>query len=113
MTAKPNNELLPGTLEMIILATLRRESLHGYAIAKKIQENSGDLLRAEEGSLYPALQRLLIEGRVSAAWGVSARNRRVRIYKLTPTGRQQLDQEMKSMGRMIEGLNRIMRLAES
>jgi DNA-binding PadR family transcriptional regulator len=59
------------------------------------------------------LQRLLIEGRVSAAWGVSARNRRVRIYKLTPTGRQQLDQEMKSMGRMIEGLNRIMRLAES
>lgn len=113
MTVKSNNELLPGTLEMLILATLRGESLHGYAIAKKIHENSGNLLRAEEGSLYPALQRLLIEGWVSGAWGVSARNRRVRIYKLTPAGRKQLDQEMKSMGRMIEGLNRIMRLAES
>jgi len=87
--------------------------MHGYAIAQRIHQNSGNLLRAEEGSLYPALQRLLIEGWVSAEWGMSSRNRRVRIYKLTPTGREQLDREVKSMDRMIEGLTRIMRLAES
>jgi len=113
MAGKSDGELLPGTLEMLILATLRLEAMHGYAIAQRIHQNSGNLLRAEEGSLYPALQRLLIEGWVSAEWGMSSRNRRVRIYKLTPTGREQLDREVKSMDRMIEGLTRIMRLAES
>jgi len=113
MSEKSEGELLPGTLEMLILATLRLEALHGYAIAQRIHVNSGSLLRAEEGSLYPALQRLLIEGWVSAEWGVSSRNRRVRIYKLTAAGRKQLEREMKSMDRLIEGLTRIMRLAES
>ena len=75
MVAKPKGELIPGTLEMLILATLRREPLHGYAIAQRIHQESGSLLRAEEGSLYPALQRLLMDGWVSAAWGVSSRNR--------------------------------------
>ena len=113
MAQKTGEELLPGTLEILILATLRLEALHGYALAQRIYDNSGNLLRAEEGSLYPALQRLLIEGWVTAEWGMSSRNRRVRIYKLTAAGRKQLDREIKSMDRMIEGLTRIMRLAES
>ena len=106
-------DLLPGTLEMLILATLDREPLHGYAIAQRIQQKSGDLLRAEEGSLYPALQRLLIEGWVTATWGTSARNRRVRTYKLTPAGRKQLNREMKRVARLIEGLTRVMRPSEA
>src|SRR5437588_7129092 len=113
MATKSNGDLLPGTLEMLILVTLRREPLHGYAIAQRIQQNSGDLLHTEEGSLYPALQRLLIEGWVSAEWGTSARNRRVRIYTLTAAGRKQLTGEMKRMGRVIDGISRIMRLCES
>ena len=106
-------DLLPGTLEMLILATLGREPLHGYAIAQRIQQKSGDLLRAEEGSLYPALQRLLIEGWVSAAWGMSARNRKVRIYTITPAGRKQLSRERKRMSRLIDGIVRVMRPSET
>ena len=98
---------------MLILATLDRGALHGYAIAQRIQQKSGDLLRAEEGSLYPALQRLLIEGWATAAWGTSARNHRVRVYKLTPAGRKQLQREMKRVGRLIEGLARVMRPSEA
>jgi transcriptional regulator len=113
MVTKPEGELLPGTLEMLILATLRREPLHGYAIARCIHQESGNLLRAEEGSLYPALQRLLIEGWVSAEWGLSSRNRKVRIYTLTPAGRRQLSRQMAFMGRQIDGLSRVMRFSES
>jgi len=98
---------------MLILAMLRREPLHGYAIAQRIHQESGNLLRTEEGSLYPALQRLLIEGWVSAEWGVSSRNRKVRIYTLTPAGHKQLRRQMKFIGRQIDGLNRIMRFSES
>jgi PadR family transcriptional regulator PadR len=106
-------DLLPGTLEMLILITLRREPLHGYAIAQRIQQTSDELLRIEEGSLYPALQRMLIEGWVAAEWGVSARNRRVRIYTLTPAGRKQLNREVKRVGRVIDGLVRVMRPSET
>ena len=113
MAATAKGELLPGTLEMLILVTLRREPLHGYAIAQRIQQNSGDLLRAEEGSLYPALQRLLIEGWVSAEWGTSARNRRVRVYTLTAAGRKQLGREVKRVGRLIDGITRVMRPVET
>ena len=113
MTNQSRGDLLPGTLEMLILSTLRSQPLHGYAIAQRIHQNSGNLLRAEEGSLYPALQRLLVHGLVSAEWGLSARNRRVRIYKLTADGRKHLEREMKSMGRLIEGLTRVMRFTES
>jgi PadR family transcriptional regulator PadR len=113
MATKTQGDLLPGTLEMLILVTLRREPLHGYAIAQRIQQDSGDLLRAEEGSLYPALQRLMIEGWVSAEWGMSARNRRVRIYTLTASGRKQLDREVKRVGRLIDGLTRMMRPSET
>jgi PadR family transcriptional regulator PadR len=102
-------DLLPGTLEMLILVTLRREPLHGYAIAQRIHQTSDDLLRVEEGSLYPALQRILIEGWASAEWGTSARNRRVRIYTLTAAGRKQLSKETKRVGRLIDGIARVIR----
>jgi transcriptional regulator len=113
MTNTAKGDLLPGTLEMLILETLRRGSLHGYAIAKRIRQDSGDLLRAEEGSLYPALQRLLIEGWVSANWGTSERNRRVRVYTLTSAGRKQLSREKKRVGRLLDGIARVMRLSEA
>lgn len=113
MPAPDKGDLLPGTLEMLILVTLRREPLHGYAIAQRIQQNSDELLRVEEGSLYPALQRMLIEGWVSAAWGMSARNRRVRIYTLTSAGRKQMSQEIKRVGRVMDGIARVMRPSEA
>ena len=100
-------DVLPGTLEMLILVTLRRESLHGYAIAKRIQQDSDELLRAEEGSLYPALQRLLIQGWVTAKWGMSSRHRRVRLYTLTPAGRKQLLREITRVSRAIDGITRM------
>jgi PadR family transcriptional regulator PadR len=107
------NAVLPGTLEMLILATLRRESLHGYAISQRIQQNSNDFLRVEEGSLYPALQRLLIEGWVSAKWGTSARNRRIRVYTLTSTGQKQLSREVRRVNRVIEGIAGVLRPSET
>ena len=112
MPAIDKGDLLPGTLEMLILVTLRHQPLHGYAIAQRIQQNSDDLLRVEEGSLYPALQRMLIEGWVSAEWGMSARNRRVRIYTLTAAGRKQLSRETKRVGRLIDDIVRVMRPSE-
>src|SRR5215469_11330703 len=107
------NTLLPGTLEMLVLQTLSRGPLHGYAIAQHIQRVSQDLLQVEEGSLYPALQRLLREGWVSAEWGVSARNRRVRTYRISTAGIAQLEKEVSSFERALQGINRVMRPAES
>ena|SRR6266852_4420173 len=106
-------ELLPGTLEMLILQTLRRGALHGYAIAQYLQRTSDDAFQVEEGSLYPALQRLLREGWVAAEWGISARNRKVRTYRITPEGLAQLDRETSSFERILAGIARIMRPAES
>ena len=91
--AKNRNELLPGTLEMLILKTLSIESMHGYGIAQHIQMLSADVLMVEEGSLYPALQRMLVKGWVLAEWKISANNRRARFYRLTPDGRRQLKDE--------------------
>jgi PadR family transcriptional regulator PadR len=113
MATTGKGDLFPGTLEMLIMTTLRREPLHGYAIAQRIQQNSGDLLHAEEGSLYPALQRLVVEGWATARWGMSVRNRRVRVYTLTPAGRKQLNREMKRVGRLIDGIARLMRPSEA
>lgn len=98
---------------MMILQTLRRGPLHGYALAQLIKRSSGDLLQIEEGSLYPALQRMLKAGWVTAEWGVSARNRRVRIYKVTAAGRKQLEREVSSFERMLQGIARVMRPSES
>lgn len=97
----------------MILQTLRRGALHGYAIAQHIQQASREVLQVEEGSLYPALQRLLREGWVAANWGMSARNRKVRTYRLTPAGRKQLGREIAGFERLLEGIGRVMRPAES
>jgi len=106
-------DLLPGTLEMLILQTLRRGALHGYAIAQHIQQTSQDILQVEEGSLYPALQRLLREGWVAADWDISARNRKVRTYKLTAAGRKQLEREIAGFERLLAGIDHVMRPMES
>jgi PadR family transcriptional regulator PadR len=105
--------LFPGALEMMVLQTLRGRPLHGYAIAQHIQQTSDELLQIEEGTLYPALQRLLREGWVAAEWGVSRTNRRVRIYKITAAGRKQLQREMSSFERMLRGIARVMEPSET
>ena len=98
---------------MMILQTLRRKPLHGYALAQVIKRNSDDLLQVEEGSLYPALQRMLKSGWVAAEWGISARNRKVRVYKITPAGRKQLEREVSSFQQMLDGIARVMKAVQS
>ncbi len=105
------DELLPGTLDMLILQTLKRGSKHGYGIAQFIQSISDDVLQVEEGSLYPALQRLLVKGWVKAEWGTSDNNRRARYYTLTPAGRKQLGVESDNFSRMVEAIARVMQAA--
>jgi transcriptional regulator len=106
-------DLFPGALEMMILRTLKRQPLHGYALVQHIKRSSQDLLQIEEGSLYPALQRLLKEEFVKADWGVSSTNRRVRIYKLTAAGAKHLEREVSSFERMLEGITRVLAPEES
>ena len=113
MNDKSSRDLFPGSLEMMILQTLRRERMHGYALAQTIRQASDHLLQVEEGSLYPALLRMLRAGWVSAEWGLSARNRRVRVYRITPSGRKQLDREVSAFERMLEGIDRVMKVTES
>jgi len=93
---------------MMVLRTLKRQPLHGYALAQHIKRTSNDLLQIEEGSLYPALQRLLKAELVKAEWGMSATNRRVRIYKLTQAGAKHLEREVSSFERMLEGITRVL-----
>ena len=106
-------DLFPGALEMMILRTLKRQPMHGYALAQHIKRTSEDLLQIEEGSLYPALQRLLKEELLTAEWGVSSTNRRVRIYKLTKAGAKHLQQEVSRFERMLEGITRVLAPGES
>ena len=101
-------DLFPGALEMMVLRTLKRQPLHGYALAQHIKRTSNDLLQIEEGSLYPALQRLLKEELVKAEWGTSATGRRVRIYKLTPAGVKHLEHEVSKFETMLEGITRVL-----
>ena len=108
----PNDDprgLFPGALEMMILRTLRREPLHGYAIARSIRETSADLLRVEEGSLYPALQRMLKARWIEGAWVTSPQNHRVRQYRLTSAGRKRLERESSQFDRMFTGILKVMR----
>jgi len=107
----PSPELLPGTLYMLILRTLARGPLHGYAIAKRIKESSEAALEIEEGSLYPALNRMLVKGWLTAEWGVSDNNRKARFYSLTPAGRKQLDEETQQFDRLIQAIQLVMRTA--
>ena len=101
-------DLFPGALEMMILRTLKRQPLHGYALVQQIKRTSNDLLQIEEGSLYPALQRLLKQEFVKAEWSTSSTNRRVRIYKLTAPGVRHLEHEVSSFERMLEGITRVL-----
>ena len=113
MKKQNQRDLFPGALEMMILRTLKRQPLHGYALVQHIKRNSNDLLQIEEGSLYPALQRLLKEDLVKAEWSISATNRRVRIYKLTVAGAKHLEREVSRFEKMLEGITRVLAPGES
>ncbi len=106
-----NPELLPGTLYMMVLRTLAAGPLHGYAIAKRIRQASGGDLVIEDGSLYPALNRMLVKGWLKAEWGTSENNRRARFYKLTPQGRKQLEHEAGQFERLIKSIQLVMKSA--
>ena len=111
-TRKPERQdLLPGTLDMLILKSLTRGVMHGYGVAEHIRQLSDEVLHVEEGSLYPALQRLQLQGLIASEWGQSANNRRARYYRLTPAGRRQLGQAESSFTRIIEAITRVMRPA--
>jgi len=106
--ATPRDEIPPGTLYMLVLRVLARSGeMHGYEIARSIEQLSRDILQVEEGSLYPALQRMLIKGWVKAQWGATAENRRARYYRLTPAGRKQLEQEISQFERVMGAITRV------
>src|SRR6478752_9632206 len=105
------NELLPGTLDMMVLKTLTRGTLHGYSIAQLLRQLSEDILQVEEGSLYPALQRLELNGWIEGEWGLSANNRRARFYRLTPDGRKHLGKESARYRQVTGAVARIMGFA--
>jgi PadR family transcriptional regulator PadR len=105
-------EIPPGTLYMLILRTLARNGpMHGYGIAEHIQQISEDILQVEEGSLYPALQRMLVKGWVTAEWGQSDNNRRARFYSLTAAGRKQLATEISEFEKVTRAITRVIRTA--
>src|SRR5882724_4602728 len=104
-------ELLPGTLDLLILRTLVLESMHGYGIAQRLKQVSEDVLQVGESSLYPALQRLLLNGWVKAEWGASENNRRARYYTLTASGRKQLAAEREEFSRMIAAIQKVLEMA--
>jgi len=106
-------DLFSGALEMMILHSLRLKPMHGYALVKHIKERSENLLQIEEGSLYPALQRMLREGWLESEMGVSAKGRALRIYRLTDDGRRHLDEEVSSFEKMFAGITRVLSVAEA
>jgi len=108
---RADGELVQGTLEMLILKTLTRGPMHGYGIAQSIQQVSEEVLRVEEGSLYPALHRLELDGLVESEWGQSANNRRAKYYRLSAHGRKQLVKEAKDWRRLAEAIARVMETA--
>ena len=101
-------DLLPGTLDLLILRVLATGSMHGYGIAQRLKQVSGDVLQVGESSLYPALQRLLLQGWIEGAWGASENNRRARYYTLTPAGRKQLAAERRGFERLIAAIQRVL-----
>jgi PadR family transcriptional regulator PadR len=104
-------ELVQGTLDMLILKTLARGALHGWGIAQYIQQISEEVLRVEEGSLYPALRRLELDGWVTAHWALSENNRRARFYSLTARGRKQLVKESEHWDELVRAIARVMKTA--
>ena len=107
----PHGWVPPGTLVMLVLRVLQTGPMHGYAIAQRIHQLSSDALQVEEGSLYPALQRILLKGWAKADWGISETNRRVRFYRLTPAGRKQLAAEMDEYQRTADAIRAVLKLA--
>jgi transcriptional regulator len=109
---RPRNDILQGTLALLVLKSLAAQGrLHGYAITAHIQRVSAELLRVEEGSLYPALHRMEQDGWVKAEWGVTEKNREARFYSLTVAGRRQLAQEQEQWTRLTDGVGRVLRHA--
>jgi PadR family transcriptional regulator, regulatory protein PadR len=108
LSSNSERDLFPGALEMMILQTLKRQPLHGYALAQHIKRTSNDLLQIEEGSLYPALQRLLKAKLVKSEWTISSTKRRIRVYSLTPEGAKHLQVEVSSFERMLDGIQRVL-----
>src|SRR5215472_15706111 len=111
MKASSKSEMPSGALAMLILRVLRSGPLHGYAIAQKIHLLSEEVLGVEEGSLYPALQKILLKGWASAEWGISETNRKVRFYRLTEAGRKQLEAELEDYDRATEAIKAVLRTA--
>jgi transcriptional regulator len=109
--ANARTDLMQGTLELLILKTLSRDSMHGYGIAQRIHETVDDLLKIEDGSLYPALYRMEERGWITSDWGVSENNRRAKFYKLTRTGRKQLGAESANWERVSRAITRILQTA--
>jgi transcriptional regulator len=105
------NDLLPGTLDMLVLSSLTRDARHGYGIAQHLKKISADVLDVGESSLYPALQRLLLNGWVTSEWGASENNRRARYYKLTAAGRKQLAAENREFAQMIVAIQKVISCA--
>jgi transcriptional regulator len=108
MGSGKSNDLLPGTLDLLILKTLARGRMHGYGIAQHLKIVSGDVLQVGESSLYPALQRLLLNGWAKAEWGTSENNRRARFYTITAAGRKQLEVERRELDRMILAIHQVL-----
>jgi PadR family transcriptional regulator PadR len=113
MAETSTRDLFPGALEMMILESLRSQPAHGYSQVQHIQQRSKNLLQVEEGSLYPALQRLLKAKLVKAEWGVSSTNRRVRTYQITSAGMRHLEQQISSFERMLEGITLVLNPGEN
>lgn len=112
MGSNASADLVPGTLDMLILKTVSRgDAMHGYAIAQTIQQTSEDVLRVEEGALYPALHRLEVRGLLRSKWGLSENNRRAKYYSLTAAGRRELDREAASWDRVAAAIARVMQTA--
>jgi PadR family transcriptional regulator PadR len=111
MNHMPKADMPSGALVLLILRVLRSGALHGYAIAQKIHLLSSEVLHVEEGSLYPALQKILLKGWVTAEWGISETNRKVRFYRLTPAGRKQLEAELSEYDRVNEAIQSVLRTA--
>jgi len=108
---RPDGTLVQGTLDMLILKTLSRGPMHGYGISQSIQQLSDEVLRVEEGSLYPALHRLELDGVIDSEWGQSSNNRRAKFYKLTPEGRKRLSKEQVEWRRLAAAIARVMETA--
>ena len=107
---KPKNDILQGTLVLLVLKTIAAQGrMHGYAITSHIQRVSAELLRVEEGSLYPALHRMAQDGWLRAEWGTTEKNRQARFYTITPAGKKQLEMEEESWARLREGVQRVLR----